>query len=307
MARSSALGGGIAWALAISVLTSAPALAQDVPSASSGPGAGETTVTAGISVRFLSGSFGSDTTTNLVYAPAFLRADAGRFELAGYFPYLSIHDGTIAPSQGGFVPMRGTLTDAPNAGMSMGSAGSRGMMGGQATDPVIDPSSALVTNRRGLGDVLASVGYRVIDTPTRGFQVIVSGRLKLPTASSSVLGTGRADVGVTATVRKRFGDGWAYAEAGYVALGDPEDVDLRNAAIWSAGAGRRLSRRLTLLATASGNTAILAEFGAPVEVGAGVGIRAGGATVTIVPTVGLSDASPRYAVNVGLGAEIFHR
>jgi hypothetical protein len=232
--------------------------------------------------------------------------DSGRFELAAYFPYLSIHDGTIAPSQGGFVPMRGTLTNAPNSGMSMGARGG-GMMGGQPGDPLVDPGAALVTNRSGLGDVVASVGYRVVDDSASGLQLVVGGRLKIPTASSSTLGTGRADAGVTATVRKRFSEGWMYAEAGYLYLGDPEDVNLRNAALWSVGAGRRLSKRISLLAMAAGNTAILAEFGAPIEIGAGVGIRAGSATISLIPTVGLSDASPRYALNVGLSAEVFRR
>ena len=309
MARSSPAGGWIARALAVIVLTAAPALAQDVvPSPSSELGVSETTVTAGVNVRFLSGSFGSDATTNLVYVPAVLRIDTGRFELAMYFPYLSIHDGTIAPVQGGFVPMRGTLTSAPNAGMTMGAgAHGTGMMGGRPGDPIVNTGAALLTNRSGLGDILASVGYRVIDDSTSGLQLVMSGRLKIPTASSSSLGTGRADAGVTATVRKVFTEGWVYAEAGYLAIGDPEDVNLRNAALWSVGAGRRFSKQVSLLAMAAGNTAILAEFGAPVEIGAGIGIRAGKTTISVIPTVGLSDASPRYALNVGLGAEVFRR
>ena len=71
--------------------------------------------------------------------------------------------------------------------------------------------------------------------------------------------------------------------------------------------GRRLTNRLGVLFSAAGNTAILDAFGPPVEVGAGVGVRLGGATLTVIPTVGLSDASPRYAVNVAIGAEIFRR
>ena len=292
------------------ILGATPVLAQDaVPTASSGLRQSETIVTAGVNVRFLSGSFGSDTTTNLVYVPAVLRIDAGRFELAAYFPFLSIHDGTIAPAQGGFVPMRGTLTNAPAAGMTMGTTGAHGtgMMGGQTGDPLVVPGAALVTNRSGVGDALASVGYRVVDASARGLQFVVAGRLKVPTASSSALGTGRTDAGVTATVRKRFADGWVYAEGGYLYLGDPEGINLRNAVLWGVGAGRRLSNRMSLLATAAGNTAILEDFGAPIEIGAGVGIRAGTATVSIIPTVGLSNASPRYAVNVGLGMEVFRR
>lgn len=93
--------------LVAAVTTAVPAAAQ------------ETVVSAGLNVRFMSGSFGSNQTTQLVYAPAMLRVDAGRFEVAGFFPYLTIDNGTVAPSQGGFVPMRGTVTSAPAVGLSM--------------------------------------------------------------------------------------------------------------------------------------------------------------------------------------------
>lgn len=124
----------------------------------------QTAVTAGVNVRFLSGSFGSDQTTSLLYAPAVLRVETGRFEIGGSFPYLTIHDGTVAPSGGGFVPMRGTLAGAPETGMSMGNnpggtmsgsssgmmgGSSSGMMGGWTTGSSVTPG--LATNQSGLG------------------------------------------------------------------------------------------------------------------------------------------------------------
>jgi hypothetical protein len=47
----------------------------------------------------------------------------GRLELSALFPYLAIDDWTVALSQGGFVPMRGSLTDAPAAGLTMSGHG----------------------------------------------------------------------------------------------------------------------------------------------------------------------------------------
>ncbi|MBI4477677.1 MAG: hypothetical protein HY654_10915 [Acidobacteria bacterium] len=292
-------------ALSFAALAAAPAAAQ------------ETTITAGVNVRFLTGSFASDQTTSLLYAPALLRVESGRLEVVAYFPYLTIDNGTVAPSQGGFVPMRGTLTSAPNAGMSMatttgGTMG--GMMGGGpsgGTTPVASgtlPTSALVTNQSGLGDIVASAGYRIVDDVTARLQIVLSGRVKVPTASAaSGLGTGKADVGATGAVRKQVSQGWFYAEGGYLFIGDPDDVELRNAVLWGLGGGRRLTDRVGLLFSAYGNTALLAEFAAPVEVGAGVGIRAGRTTLSIIPTIGLSDASPRYAINVGVGADLLKR
>lgn len=312
MARRSNARGFAVPALALLTLAAGarPALAQDA------------VVSAGVNVRFVSGSFGSEQTTRLFYAPAVLRVEARRFELAGYFPYLTIDDGTVAWSQGGFVPMRGTLTGAPNVGMQMGtsagppSAGSTmggGMMGGGAGGSAPQPGAgvpaSLLTNQSGFGDIAGSVGYRVVDDTASGLQIVLGSRFKLPTASAARgLGTGKTDIGAVAVVRKRFDAGWISGEAGYLFVGDPADVDLRNAALWSVGGGRRLSDRLALVATASGNTALLREFRAPIEVGAGIGVRVGDRlTASIIPTIGLSDASPKYAITVGLSSDVFRR
>lgn len=59
--------------------------------------------------------------------------------------------------------------------------------------------------------------------------------------------------------------------------------------------------------SAAGNTAILDAFGAPLEVGAGIGVRIGDTTLSVIPTLGFSDASPRYAVNMAFGGEVFRR
>lgn len=276
----------------------------------------DTTVSAGFNVRILTGSFGSDQTTRLVYAPAVLRVDTGRFELGAYFPYLTINDGTVTLSQGGLVPMRGTLTTAPSVGMSMGGPNG-GMMGSQAGagGSPISPAAgtvsagALLTNQSGLGDLVASVGYRLVDDRLAGLQVVLGGRIKLPTANASYgLGTGRTDVGAVGTIRKRFADGWVYGEGGYLVVGDPDGVDLRNAVLWGVGGGRRVTGRLYVLASAYGNTALLREFRAPIEVGAGIGVRLGTRmNFTLVPAIGLSDASPRYALTVGISSDLLRR
>lgn len=260
----------------------------------------ETVVSAGVNVRVVSGTFGSTETTRLVYAPAVVRVDTGRFELAGYFPYLTIDEGTVTLSQGGYVPMQGTLTGAPGAGMPM-TGTNAGMMGGRG--------NPALTNQAGFGDVVASVGYRVRDDAVTGLQVIVGTRVKLPTATAARgLGTGRTDVGGTATIRRRSTSGWWYGEGGYLVVGDSTDLDLRNAWLWSAGGGWRLSNRVFLLGSAYGNTAILREFAAPIELGAGIGLRLGErVSVTVLPTAGITDASPRYSLTVGLSTEMFRR
>ncbi len=290
-------------------------LAVSVLLLSGSRGAAQTTVSVTLNTRFLSGSFGSAETTSLFYVPAGLRLESGRFEASAYFPYLTIHDGTVAPSAGGFVPMQGTLVDAPNSGIAMGSQmGSMmggqtgGMMGGWTTSPPGSVSTPFLTSASGLGDIVGSVGYRLVDDPAAGVQVVLAGRFKFPTASASQgLGTGKPDVGGTGTIRKQFASGWMYGEGGYLLVGDPSGLDLRNAVLWSLGTGYFVTKRVALLGSASGNGAILPGFSAPAEVGGGVGVRLGKTTLSILPTFGLSAASPSYAVNVSLSTQVFSR
>jgi len=266
-------------------------------------------VTAGVDVRMATGTFGTDETTHLVYAPAVIRVRIDRFELSGYFPYVSIDNGTVTFSQGGFLPMRGALPGNPNSGVMMGSSG--GMHGGVGADAGLPGSTSFgsMAVRGGLGDVAIGAGYRVVDDSLAGLEVVLSTRVKIPTASADRgLGTGRTDIAGLATVRRQFTRGWIYVEAGYVYVGKLDGVGLSNAALWGVGAGRQLTRSVYLIASAAGNTAVLREFGAPVELGAGLGFRLGErAVLSVLPGVGLTDASPRYVLSIGIRSDLLRR
>lgn len=257
----------------------------------------DTKVSGGISFRLVSGTFGGTATMTIVYAPAVVRLETGRFELVGFLPYLSVQNGFGTLSDGRWIPMQGSVSGAPSVGTPM-----TGMMGPPSIQ--LTPSSA-----SGIGDIVASAGYRVADNVLTGTQVVVSGRVKVPTASGSGgLGAGRTDVGGAATVRRRFDSGWIYGEVGYVVVGKPVGAGLKNAMTWSAGGGRRLMSRLFLLGSAFGNSAVLSGYEAPVEVGAGVGARlADDLYLTAIPSIGLTHASPKYGVTFGLITDLWRR
>lgn len=266
----------------------------------------DTRVSAAVTARFASGDFGTSQTTTSLVVPASLRLERGRFEVSGLFPFVSIHDATGALSQGGWIPMQGTVGGSPNSGMPVG--GGFGMMGHAAnvgTSPVPQQQPVLISSS-GLGDIAGSVGYRVVDDTATGLQLVVSGRMKLPTASSNNgLGTGKADIGVVGTARKRLDRGWLYAEAGYLAVGKPAGTALQNAVLWGVGGGWQLARQAYLLGSAVGNTTVVSGYSAPVEVGAGLGVRATPhVSITALPSVGLSNASPNYAFTIGLTTDV---
>ena len=273
--------------------------------AAPGVAGAQSAVSVGLNVRVLSGTFGSQQTTHVVYAPAVIRIDTHRFEASASIPYLTIENGTIALSQAGFVPMQGTLTNAPAYGM-LGHSG--GMMG-QTGPSGITSARALATRQSGIGDIVTSAGYRVVDNPRSNVQLVIGARVKLPTASAARgLGTGKTDIAGIVSVRKRYGTGWVYAEGGYVAIGRPAGIDLSNVALWSAGTGRRLTDRLYLLGSAAGSSSVIPAFGSPVEIAAGVGVKVTNRLIlTILPGVGLSSASPKYAVTIGISSDVLRR
>lgn len=272
----------------------------------------EVRASGGVNVRVASGTFGGDATTTIVYAPAVVRLDVDRFELAGFFPYVALRNRTGTLSDAGWIPMQGTVTGSPSVGMpTTGGMMGNGMMNrvtGQTSGTTQTTSTPTpLASPSGLGDLAFSAGYRIVDNLLTGTQVVLSTRVKIPTASiDEGLGTGRTDVGAAATARKRFASGWLYGDLGYIVIGRPAGTDVQNAVTWGVGGGKRLASSVFLLASAFGNTAVVPGYGAPAEIGAGLGVRiANHVNVTAIPTVGLSSASPRYGVMIGLSTDLW--
>lgn len=273
----------------------------------------DATVSASVNIRLVTGTFGGSQTTDVVYAPATARVDWRRFEFSASVPFLSVMDGTVLWSGGGYIPMQGTMSDASGAGVPMRANGVMGGMMG-TPQPVTPPSGTPGTiaptliSSSGFGDIIAAAGYRVVDR-SDGLQVVVGARVKFPTASSAKgLGTGETDMAATVSVRRRLNRGWFYADGGVVKVGDPAGVTLTDAALWGVGGGRQLSSRVFLLVSAYGNTATIPEFGAPAEVSAGLGYKLSDrASLTVMPLVGLTNASPRYGITFGMTNDMMRR
>jgi hypothetical protein len=273
----------------------------------------DATVSASVNLRFVSGTFGGSQTTDVVYAPATARVDWRRFEFSASVPFVSVMDGTVLWSGGGYIPMQGSMNSAPGAGVPMSATGMMGGMMGtsQPSSPVqgtSGTSTLALISASGLGDIILAGGYRVVDR-SDGLQIVVGARVKLPTASSSKgLGTGETDIAATASLRRRLDRGWSYADGGFVRVGDPAGVTLRDAVLWGVGGGRRLSSRVFLLASAYGNTATVPEFGASAEIGAGLGIKLSDrASLTVMPLVGVTNASPKYGITIGITNDMTRR
>jgi hypothetical protein len=89
----------------------------------------------------------------------------------------------------------------------------------------------------GLGDVTAAVTYNVLDNPSTGLAVDLTGKIKFGTASADkALGTGKNDYSVQSDVSKEFRASSIYASVGYKVMGDTDAIDFKNYWFGSLGA-----------------------------------------------------------------------
>ena len=105
-------------------------------------------------------------------------------------------------------------------------------------------TTATKTTESGLGDIVASATYYVIDQEdTSGWIVDLNGRVKFGTASASRgLGSGKTDYAVQANVDKYFGAPCVSVGLGYKWLGEPTGVSYDNVVYGYLGGGYKFSR-----------------------------------------------------------------
>jgi len=131
----------------------------------------------------------------------------------------------------------------------------------------------------------------------------VSGQAKAPVADPDRgFGTGAWDAGGALSVAGRLGGSvLVFGEVGYWVLGDMPDLELQDPLSYSVGIGHALGGSgVSLLASLSGYSRILADTDPPLDVGGAVGYRIGeGRSVNLGLTIGLSESSPDIALSAG--------
>src|SRR4051812_37794979 len=106
------------------------------------------------------------------------------------------------------------------------------------------------TGRRtasGLGDIVASAFYNVLNERSAPFGLDLGGKVKLGTADENRgLGTGKNDFSVQADAFKPIGALTPFGTLGYRWYGDPAGVNFKNVFYWSAGASYKMSQPTTV-------------------------------------------------------------
>lgn len=247
------------------VMFATPVLAQAAPDRASPLGA---SITSG--VDYSSGDYGAGGKTNILVVPFNARLTTGDLRLSATVPYLRIK-------------------------------GPGSVVGGGDTGPiVIDPDvDQPITTRSGLGDLSLSATYGVLRQARAGFDLDLTGRVKLPTASRDKgLGTGKTDFGVSGEVSRTFGNATPFVSVGYRLPGDPDGIDLRNSL--TASVGSTFTAGSTVFIASydySGRTSANA-FNSHSMFGAISAPIAQRLNVTGYGTAGLSRGAPDYGVGL---------
>ncbi|MFZ5609162.1 MAG: transporter [Pseudomonadota bacterium] len=193
---------------------------------------------------YSNGDYGSDSETEIWYAPVSAEMVVGNLRLRATVPWIAV-EGTGDVVGGTAGPIVRRHGDG---------------MGGGMTPPPPPPTpqpDPIVTAQSGVGDIVLQAGYSFGGGALPWVEII--GKVKLPTASASQnLGSGKTDLSVQADFWQSLGAVTPFATIGYKVFGDPEGIALKNTPFASAGASLAIAPRTSFGAALDWRAATLA-------------------------------------------------
>lgn len=204
------------------------------------------------------GNFGTNTTSEFIYAPFSIRRLFSKGDISLVIPSVTaITDGrTTVVGNSAF------RVDDDNSGSGGGGGGANddGGCSGKGSnvsgkDRVCGTTTRTVGQKvttTGIGDVILRGRYYLVEEQDYVPLIAVTARLKLPTANASQgLGTGEFDHGYGVEISKLIGTSWlVFFDGGYNFIGDPDRGDglgtlgLRNQYWYDVGTGYYLTKDL---------------------------------------------------------------
>jgi hypothetical protein len=168
--------------------------------------------TLGVGADYSTGNYGASERTEISYVPVTAKHETERWTLKLVVPYIRI-------------------------------TGPSNVIG--AADPVVTLPGAGAVRRTetGLGDVVASAFYNVLNERDAWLGLDIGTKIKFGTADDSRgLGTGKNDFSLQADFFKPNGAITPFGTLGYRWYGDPSGIDLRNVFYGAIGASYRRSQ-----------------------------------------------------------------
>jgi hypothetical protein len=175
---------------------------------------GLTTLSAG--VDYTTGKYGATDSTDILYVPFTGKYEIGPWTTKLVVPWIHI-------------------------------TGPANVVGAPGDTVVITGGNAGRRTESGLGDVVASSFYNVLNERNSPFGLDLGGKIKFGTADEKRgLGTGKNDYSVQADLFKPIGALTPFGSIGYRWYGDPAGVNFKNVVYWSAGASYKMSQPTTV-------------------------------------------------------------
>ena len=264
------------------------------------------------------GNFGTNTTSEFIYAPLSIRRLFSKGDISLVIPSVTaITDGRTT-----VVGTTAFRVDDDNSGSNSGSGGGGGVSGDDGgcsgkgsnvsgKDRVCGTTTRTVGQKvttTGIGDVILRGRYYLIEEQDYVPLIAVTARLKFPTANASQgLGTGEFDHGYGVEISKLIGTSWlVFVDGGYNFIGDPDRADgtgtlgLRNQYWYDVGTGYYVTKDLLASVYFEEYRALRPGLPNARDVFFSTNYRLSSAwRVNGGVAVGLSNGAPDYVVSIG--------
>ena len=271
----------------------------------------------GLSPSYSHGNFGTNTTSEFIYAPLSLRRLFSKGDISLVIPSVT------AITDGRTTVVSGTAfrVDDDNSGKNSGSGGGGGSDddGGcsgkgsnvSGKDRVCGTTTRTVGQKittTGIGDVILRGRYYIVEEQDYVPLIALTGRFKFPTANASQgLGTGEFDHGYGVELSKLIGAKWlVFFDGGYNFIGDPDRGDgtgtlgLRNQYWYDVGTGYYVTKDLLASVYFEEYRALRPGLPNARDVFFSSNYRLSAAwRVNGGVAVGLSNGAPDYVVSIG--------
>ena len=233
--------------------------------------AADTRFSLGAGVEYTNGTYGSSQSTHVVYAPVTAKLENGVHTAKLILPYLVVS-----------TPAGGDIIAIDDSGRS-----------------IRDGDGRLVTES-GLGDIVASYGYNLLDSRASGTIVDMVAKIKFGTADATRgLGTGENDYALQLDGLKTLARFTTLGTLGYKVLGDPVGVNFDNVWFSAVGGAYRYSAQGSIGLIYDYRQAATAAADAQREFTAYLGTKTdSGNRFQVYVLAGLSDSSPDWGAGL---------
>jgi hypothetical protein len=227
------------------------------------------TISAASVPSFFTGTFGTNTTTNIIYVPNYIKYKIDDISLKLTIPFIVVQSNGVALSGGA----------------------------------VIGTGKGASKTESGLGDVWLEGKYTLHHVLDTSFDLVPYTKIKFGTASRAKgLGTGENDYEAGMGIRTRFASRWfPFARVGYRFVGQPVGRVLDDILTYRAGVSYAMDRTNVLTVLFSGRQASQPGFASAAEIIAAWNYKIQPSLgLQVFGDKGLSNGSPDYGVGGGL-------